>query len=206
MTGKTWLLILTCALFFSAFSGCASQAKVDYQSARDQDTLQAYAQFLEKHPASEFTPLVEKRISRIKDQQRHEERLRREAAVKRVSENKKRRLKIESYKTGELTLKKFDSDGWNAGDPHRGMIGIVGFAREGGVTTYELGTKNIVDMSQLPPNIPHVGDTADAMFNSMRHGQADAFMKPSAGARTYYSLRFVDGICRDIIKYATADQ
>jgi hypothetical protein len=201
MTGKIWLLILTCAVLFSAFSGCASQAKVDYLSARDKGTLQAYSQFLEKHPDSEFTPLVERRISRIKDRQRDKERLRREAAEKRIMENKQRRSKIESYKTGELTLEKFDSDGWNAGDPHRGIIGIVGFTRKEGVTTYYLGTKNIVDMSQMPPNIPHPGDTAEAMFKPIRHGQADAFMKPSAGAKNYYTLRFVDGICRDIVKY-----
>lgn len=192
--------IIGCLLILTLIAGCASQAEKDYNLANRIDTKEAYLNFLEKHPDSDYTSIAKINISVIDEHEKIQKQKHQKTQEKEKSENDKKIKALEKYKVGVLTLEEFQNDGWNVSDPHKGLVGIVGFSRRGNKTLYLLGTKSTVDMSQYPPNIPHPGEIAEAMTKPIIESNEDGVIKLSSNAVVKYKIAFVDGVCIQIAK------
>ena len=125
-------------LIVTILFGCASTQK-DYIRAKDENTIQAFTEFLNKHPDSKFKDEVKTKINEIQ--------IMKEVLFKKLDEINKRKFeKIQKYEIGILTEEQFFKDNWNANDPWLGTIGIFKLNR----TYLQPGSFE----STLHPNLP----------------------------------------------------
>lgn len=132
---------------------CFSQ-NVDWNKAKQENTVESYQDFLDNYPSSEYSEsaksaLLELEFNKIKNNNSIEDYYRymkkypdSEFSLKadiRIQELKHSISKLNKFKVGVTTESYFLSDGWNFGDPWLGKIGIVKLKKTPGRAEYKLG-------------------------------------------------------------------